>query len=236
MIDVKNGDGPAVVKWILNKDLYKVQRWPRDYFDYVFDLGAHIGAFSLVTRILNPNAKIIAVEPGTMQQKLLEQNLGLLNVKIVKKAIGDGNKVVYNEISKRLGTSYCLESDKGSIETINFSDLFLSSGCSFDKKYFLKLDCEGCEKYIFFKDKNKELVKQILKNSVQITFEVHFASRSSVDKNWLEWQVYDDWIRNLMSETHEIEYYKSRKHSGYGHYCITNRNHLSEIIDDKVYF
>ena len=41
----------------------------------ILDIGAHIGIFSLYASILNPNAKIIALEPEPDNFKLLKENL-----------------------------------------------------------------------------------------------------------------------------------------------------------------
>lgn len=43
--------------------------------DPILDIGAHIGMFSLYASILNPNIKIIALEPEPENYKLLKENL-----------------------------------------------------------------------------------------------------------------------------------------------------------------
>jgi len=58
----------------------------------IFDIGAHIGLFSLYCRALNPTAMIYAWEPENNNLKILTKNLEankLSDIKIVPAALGD---------------------------------------------------------------------------------------------------------------------------------------------------
>ncbi len=44
------------------------------------------------------------------------------------------------------------------------------------------------------------------------------------------WQTYDAWIHSNFNESHQIEYYKSNKRGGYGHYLLANRGILKNDI------
>ncbi|HVA65449.1 MAG TPA: FkbM family methyltransferase [Elusimicrobiota bacterium] len=60
--------------------------------DVVFDVGAHIGVFSVYAARKNPHGRIIAVEPAPFNLELLRENIarnGLRNVKIYPCAVSD---------------------------------------------------------------------------------------------------------------------------------------------------
>ena len=219
-------DGQGMIKWLLVRDVYKISRWPRNYFNYVFDIGASIGVFSVIMRIYNPNAVLVAVEPGRDQFECLKVNLDLLYAEIINKAIGSGEKMFLTLHKRDKGKYGCyviadskVENSVESyeVETVSFSEIFYDSGCKFDDKYCIKVDCEGGEKYIVEDEKSVE----IFKNAEHISFEIHFNAEKTAMKCWEEYSFYNDWVRSNFSESHKIEYYVSSRSGGYGHYCIT---------------
>lgn len=222
MID--NSTDGCYVKIEMINEYYRLRGWPKDYFDYIFDIGAHVGYFSSIMRILHPNTTIIAVEPGPKAFADLQENAKRYNIITINKAIGTGNPTYYNQ-NKIIGTSHCDIKGDFEIPTITFNNLFYESGCSLDHKYFFKFDCEGGEKYIF-KNENRG----ILQNSTQISMELHFDAPgpTALNKNWIKFPEYDNWVRKNLSDTHIVDYFKSRKRSGNGHYCMVNRKHSSE--------
>jgi len=177
-------------------------------------------------RMLHPHSRLLVVEPGKSNWQCLQVNLNMLNAIMINKAIGAGGQTYFTEDPDRLGCSYCASKKESSekISTIKFIDLFNESGCTLQHKYLVKIDCEGCERHIFLEEENIP----ILKSAAQISFEVHFEAQAenTHNKNWLKWDDYNTWITEILTNTHKIDYYKSRKKQGWGHYCMVNRKDL----------
>ena len=62
--------------------------------------------------------------------------------------------------------------------------------------------------------------------ALNIIFEIHFDARDTKDREWLDWSLYNDYIMENFANTHEIKYYRSNKHHGYGHYCLVKKNEI----------
>lgn len=118
--------------------------------DQVFDLGAHIGTFSLpIARKVGANGKILAVEAIEKHAAILKQNMelnGLLeNIQIVTQALGPaGAKFAPVCSPGNSGATHLVkaeESSVGSIKTTSIDNLVT--------RYFgptvIKLDIEGYE-------------------------------------------------------------------------------------------
>ena len=62
----------------------------------IIDTGAHIGIFSIYSKMINPKSKIIAIEPEPGNFKLLQANLKLnncTNVKLIRAALVAGKEL-----------------------------------------------------------------------------------------------------------------------------------------------
>ena len=54
MITNNKNQGLAPIKQIITEDLFRVRGYPIDSFDYIIDIGANLGVFSLFTAMLYP--------------------------------------------------------------------------------------------------------------------------------------------------------------------------------------
>jgi len=225
MIDIEEKDytpdGWKNFKHIVLRDLYRIGEWPCNYFDYIFDIGAHIGIFSTMMRFKHPQSKIIAVEPNKKALSILDQNTIMLDIDLVNKAIGNGQIFYLHEKAKSLGQVAFSDSETtlNSIESISLYDLFVDYGATILDKYLIKMDCEGGEVYVFEDERSKE----ILQYASHICMEVHFDEKGEFNPNWPKWKYYNDYVMDNFNTTHHIEYHTSSKSRGYGHYSIKKR-------------
>jgi len=210
---------------IVNCDLCRVRHWGVDYFDTVIDIGANVGVFSMMMKMLHPKAKILAVEPSHRNLKDLEENIKNMEIDLDTRGLGDGS-VMYHRYGRKRSPvgDWFVKEDGGSlfsIQTVPFWQIFEENNCKLGNKLFVKIDCEGCERYLIG-DKRSE---DILATAKQIFLEVHFkAPREKVfGRNVLDWVAYNEWIRNVFGKSHTIDYFKSDKHRGFGHYSIRKR-------------
>ena len=99
--------------------------------DYVIDIGANIGGFTILAAKLSDN--IIAVEPITIRELKNNIKLNNMNIRIIEGALGDGQWHIITWIR-----------NSKKIKTFSFTQLKqISGGCD-----FLKCDCEGFEWFI----------------------------------------------------------------------------------------
>lgn len=201
-------------------DFMRIRRFSAIPLDYIIDIGANIGVFTLYSRILFPKSKIISFEPNPASFKCLDKNTNFMNnVFIENVAFGDGKKFKMNSRGSSYLCYYTTESDDGDIVSVNFEQIFNKYSIDINSNYFVKLDCEGSEKYML----NNEYSKLIISKSVIFFMEVHFWTESTpmFDNRWA---VYNEWIYDNFSKNHNIEYFCSNKKRGFGHYLIYRNN------------
>lgn len=217
------------IKEMLTKDFYCLTK-VREEPNYFIDIGANMGMFSLIAKLRHFNSKIIALEPSEQAYNLLEKNLDFIrnqNVELVNKAFGDGNPLYLCVRSEEYaGTNVFYKYKTNTdimVETITLSQIFLTYGIEKDKNYFLKLDCEGGERFLIG---NKE-TEEIVKNCLQLAMEIHFPPfTEEVDEYWKDFPTYNDyydWINSTVRETHDIIYHGSRKKTGHGVFVLIRK-------------
>ena len=169
---------------ILQEDEYRIKQLFRDrvQFDYIVDIGANVGWFSCLARMLYSNAKILAVEPSIVNCPRLKENTQHLNIDILNLAIGAGDdqKLYMSDNNKNHGATRAFESkSNGTVEVscIELKSLFRDY-ITEANNIFMKIDCEGGENYIL-DTKNFELLERCR----FIAMEVHkFTNREKLNK------------------------------------------------------
>lgn len=234
--------GFSLDKWPFNKnriycdfygivayDHYRVKQYPENYFDFIFDIGANVGVFSVFMKMLHPFSTIVSLEPSVDNFNVLRQNTRGLGIHTLNVALGNGKKLHFFSTGHSIDDRFTEEGDGYAVDSITLVDLLNLYNCSDQKKYLIKSDCEGGEKYLLG---NPEIARR-LKTADQISLEIHFKTLSNPIQDRLEWAEYDKWVHDVFSDSHEIDYYKSNKRVGYGHYCIkkkhTNRQPLQSF-------
>jgi len=218
----KKGYGADPIINILHKDRHGLRHFPTNYFDYFIDIGAHIGVFSLVAKILHPESKIIAVEPCKETCSYLQENLNLLDIKIENVALGNGEDLCFHEMNN-LEASYFTEEEENtgdySVPSIKLKDLLDKYDIKKTDKYYLKIDCEGGESFLIG-DKESE---DIFREATKIVLEIHFPNKINKQFNNLPtYEQYAEWV-NKFKDTHCIRYMHSRKRRGWGHFMLIHK-------------
>jgi FkbM family methyltransferase len=191
-------------KKIIIKDIYKVH-WIKDgALDFVFDIGANIGLFSVMMRARHPRARIVAVEPAIDARVYLRLNVQALNIDIVEKAIGDGNPLNMKSRGHILDTIFTpLEQNGGyAVESIKLKTLMDMYGCKSSNNYLIKLNCEGGETFLL----NDPESIEILKNAYQVSMQAHYRSVKTPFEEWPEEQEYKDKVKSIFTY-HKIKWY-----------------------------
>ena len=222
MISNNNNDGKSEFKTIVINDIYNVSSFSNGDLDFVVDIGANIGVFSVMMRMKHPKSKIVAVEPCTETVCYLEKNTNMLDIDILPYALGDGTDVSFHSIDGNLLRNVFIlnKDDTYRVKSMTLGDIFDNQQLDTSQNYLLKFDCEGSEKFLV----GDAVAENIIKKSLQTSLEIHFKSEKTPYDFWLDWSTYNEWVNDNFSNSHSIDYYKSRRKGGYGHYCIRRLN------------
>lgn len=184
--------------------------------DYVVDIGANVGMFSMMARVLFPSAYIISIEPDEYNFTELQRVYGINSF---RGAISSG-KPVYRPVayvggkkvikSDGVGSHYTFVSENEGYPKEVFSDFIETDIPRItiaelakpykDGKRLLKCDCEGAE-FNIFNDKDEF---EALKTFHYIGMEVHFYAAVSSKV-----QMVTDFVKRKIEElgqTHKIEW------------------------------
>lgn len=140
-----NNDYPEMFNEIIRDNCYNLEK-SKIYDRNVLDIGANIGAFSLLANLYGAK-KIIAVEPIKSTVKNLITNTINTNISVLPLAVTNitGDTIAINVNNDDFNnSSYLIKSDNfEQVLTISLSDLLKFYGDN--PKLFLKIDCEGAE-------------------------------------------------------------------------------------------
>ena len=193
-------------------------KWGHGYFskfkeiipkDTIVDIGAHIGAFTVLMAQKYPHLKIFSFEPDFQNFKLLQKNIetnNQSNVKAFNLAVADKKKVVklFSKQGRSFGTmgsSTIKESSNfNKIQALNLSDIFEEN--EIKKCDLMKMDCEGAEYEILLSQDEKCFDK--INN---IIMEYHIIPDFKYSLKEL--------VSHLEKYGFNVEYYKRNKNYGF---------------------
>ncbi len=231
-MDMCEATARVIYRELVLKDCYLFQQWGCDSLDYIIDIGANLGVFVAYARMRHPNAYVVAYEPCKEAFEYMCKVCGYMKrVRFNNVALGDGSKLAFCDTGW-LGCNQCFKPGERDIQSpyevssVTLSGIFDYYKIPLTSNYFIKIDCEGGERFLLTDSKCVEIVR----HASGFALEVHFppiggGRPSSVERfNGLpEWKEYNSWIRGNFSQTHAITYHRSRKHLGVGVYVLKKR-------------
>lgn len=160
------------------KDEYKLNGL-KTPIDTVVDIGANIGAFSIIAHEKLSPSKIIAVEPDKDVFSDLKANTTKLPMEHINAAIGhyNGPCRLIERCLKTVGSIYRpdIESPEGvEVQSITIDKVMEKASGNI----FLKVDCEGGEDFIFVED-----YLEVLNKAKVIVVEIHNWSAKDLEDN-----------------------------------------------------
>ncbi len=137
--------------------------------DCVVDIGANVGAFTVMAAAQTTSGKVIAVEPVPGNFQMLSQNVainGLKNVSLMQKAAGgsEGEIEIYSAGSQS-SLYWGKNSTKEKVRLVTLAGILAENGIG--KIDLLKMDCEGAEFDVLFQSSDETLKKV---NSIVMEF------------------------------------------------------------------
>ena len=176
----------------------------------IVDIGAHIGAFSVMASELWPDARIIACEADPDNAALLrEHTASRTNVEIVEAAIVDRGvsnisfNAVLDKAASNSGGGSCFRPEPGSvrIQVPAVSVLQLWDEKAIGYCDLLKLDCEGCETMLLSKLSEAGRLGRV----GRIVAEWHAASARKADVTAVR-----EKLRSILTPTHNVLFAERR--------------------------
>jgi FkbM family methyltransferase len=223
----------AFYKEVVEKDCYLLKEFSSDFFDDIIDIGANVGMFTMYASFLNSKANILSYEPCKETFDSLVSNTHFLpNVKCMNEAFGDGSILkLYdtgwsgcNLFFKSLEKEFNCETY--GVPSVSLESIFYNNEISRDGHYYIKMDCEGGERFLL---KDKSAI-DIIKGSYGSGIEVHFPPMGNARKDAMErfsefptWETYNEWMNDNFSITHNIVYHCSSKANGSGVYVLLGK-------------
>lgn len=138
----RQGDA-GIIGEVFRDDAYRVQDI-KCAPHCIFDIGAHIGAFSVLARQAFPDAAIFCFEPNPETRVLLEQNVSGLGINVIPAALHYSTKVHLVTHPSDTGWDKVEENGLGpEVDTITLEAALELAGV--DTVDLVKLDCEGGE-------------------------------------------------------------------------------------------
>lgn len=144
----------------------------------IVDAGAHSGLFSLYARSINPEVKIIAIEPEDKNLEYLRKHIyenQISNIEIIEEALASKSGRRHLQISsdshnhKLLSLDAKTSEKEKQVNAISLSDLLKK--CIIKDVGLLKMDIEGGE-HEFFESLTGEELKHI--EGIIIEYHVHY--------------------------------------------------------------
>ena len=210
-----------LIKEIIKHDTYELRSLVGSDVRIIVDIGANTGIFSLYARILFPYARIIALEPASLNFLELKKLGESLSIETHKLALGDGSSIQLDceegAQAKIIGT--------GNIPTIRLENIPLKFNFDPHENIIWKIDCEGGEKFIC----NNMRAEQVLKQSLQWGLEIHFDQTKWNNHNYTIW---NKWLDSMHND--KCFYVKRRLIEKHGLGTVVCRNYILRVLKDIV--
>jgi FkbM family methyltransferase len=179
-------------------DAYDLRKFRPGDIDYFIDIGANVGTTTLMAKLLNPTARVIAIEPCKETFEILVVNMKQwmnTGIECYNLALGDGKPMCFQR-RRRAGLHRFFantdeerhwwpekENFEYTIESKSLNSMFADYDVPLDSNYIVKIDCEGGERFLL---NNDERDIDIIKSSVQVMMELHRGLGGTTEE-WNEW-------------------------------------------------
>jgi len=155
-------------------DTYAIRKYKPKSVDYFLDIGACVGATSLLFKSVDPYTKIRAIEPCHEDYKRLKRLGDDWGFRTYNFALGDGKPMCFER--KRQGAhKFYAEADKQwwpevpefLVDSKTITEIF--EFLHIKGRYIVKVDCEGGERFILNDEKSIPLIR----GAIQFNIELH---------------------------------------------------------------
>ena len=168
-------------------DMYDWRKFYPNKIDYFLDIGGCVGTASVFFKSICPRANVIAIEPCIEDYELMKVSAGTWDVRCYNMALGNGEKMCFGRVARK-GHRFYTAAEKRwwpkepeyFVESKTLSQLF--KHFKIRKRYIIKVDAEGGERFIL---DDKDCI-EIVRNSAQFNIEIHrgFGGDRELWRDW----------------------------------------------------
>jgi FkbM family methyltransferase len=202
---------------------YLLPDYPPNSFDYFIDIGGCSGYFSEGVLEVNEGASVVIYEPFVKAYEWMRQKFeGRHNVRIENCALGDGSDLSLACEVEDWSDGVFVKEETGlqKAPSKTFSEIVDNSGVILTSRCGLKIDAEGAEWQLLDDPRAIPLLRQFM----YIAIEIHFPAKGGRNPQFASlpiWRIFDAWLRDNLSDTHEIKYHRNDRPHGHGIYILT---------------
>lgn len=188
-------------------DSYDLRKFAPGEINYFIDIGANLGATSLMAKILNPTARVFAFEPSPDIYNILIGNMKQwmnTGIECHNVALGDGSELCLEPMGNHGSGMHRFHTEQDKqwwpeehimVPSKTLSSIFQDYNIPLTDTFLLKIDCEGGERFLL-SDEQKQDSLEIIRKSVQTMFEIHIPF-GGTGEQW------NNWFKKV-SDTHEL--------------------------------
>jgi len=191
-------------------DCYDLRKFKPLDIECFIDIGANIGTTALQAKVLNPIARVIALEPCKTTFEYMDKAMyhwKATGIECHNVALGEGGELFFHNRGGENGGNnrfYSLEEreEKGwgprdtyQIESKSLNQIFVDYKIDTNQKYIIKMDCEGGERFLLQEEFREDSLMYI-RNSVQTMMELHMGLGGTKD----QWNAFIGELK----DTHEL--------------------------------
>lgn len=179
---------------IWREDVYRLRSEMLRPGGLVVDVGANVGAFTLLCLAVQPHLHVVVIEPEHRNLEVLRENIRIngvifgpmASVSTIPNAIGGGEVMTYMEDSVETGGSVVLREGDTRTDPVVAQSRFLEDVVPDVEVDVLKIDCEGCEWDVFD--------SPVIQRTRFIAAEFHQTTRSQIGR-----------ALGILTETHCVD-------------------------------
>jgi len=191
-----HGNTRAILFRELVADEYYIKRLIPNSIKHFIDIGGNVGIISILIRLLNPYSTIFTVEPHPATFSSLVNNVSNMRINTLNGALGTGEDFyLFKNRKMDLCNSFMdIKTDGPIIKSYTVSQIVELAKADIEDT-FIKIDCEGGEKYIFDHPESLALLPKLK----VLAIEFHPKFDIKIQKLFQQ-------LTRLMEHTHKVEY------------------------------
>ena len=209
----------------VSSDSFRMKLLNGKRIDHILDIGANIGLFTRYASELFPKAKILSLEPCEDTFQCLSQNIfDIKNAMPLNIGLGlngfCSSKLNFKSPVASVAEP-CPISEEKKVRSYDLESIF--NFFSIKENYILKIDIEGCEKFLV----DDPFSENAIANSELTCLEIHFIGETNKRNDFYkDYSFFNDWINKKFLKTHQIHYYGSSRFKGHGNYSMIKHENL----------
>lgn len=133
-------------------------------FDIFVDIGAYCGSISILAKILNPDAEVLAIEPNIDVFNILQKNVSEMGIATHRLALNNGLRGTMSSKSISVRNTFVAgkKDDCNTCNSMTLADIVLKlTSFKNGKRLYIQMNCEGGESSVFEHEPSIEILSLV---------------------------------------------------------------------------